>query len=791
MEDQDLATIQWDSTLSIQDRDVIAVEHPLAIKNIHNGIKTFGLGQPFDRIMDERNVQGCIPLYIRSNDPLCPPLLSANTSTRNVLLKITVPKRTGRKRKRGTDGPFVGEYLSELPEEIVARHPLRLAPTGMHDYSEGQNAKRIRSQKRLDKPLDVLRALHDNVANYTMEAVADIPYTHRFRAPANFQHSTNQTELIPKIQELMVPGEIDGLRKFAFNKQKGWRNNSSFLPPPTYTNEALPANWTGFVNDGRPQYSGNKPSSQSHRIKYVTFDIKEVPLVTELQPPTDDIVKSCIVQVKAAFDERPVWTRRALLSHLQSPLPKYFFDHAIAHCCYQFKSGPFREAIVKFGIDPRIDPAYYGCQTIIFADRKQKGRWADPRENTEAYKGKFARSHIFDGKNLYPDGSVWQICDIEDPIIANMFDSDDALRDHYDGDAQGDGYISNGVLAKARTIMKAKINAISEGIHFTDESFASSLKFPNCYEHNKKRSREILFLVPDMAPTQEEVELLKVVEKNIPIQDLGNDARRRRIKIAEREVGKGAITQPKEKLRRQRAGKKNNSQKGQESETPGEMATSFPMTLPPRPQGRPTVTFADDLAIAAFDSYQDTGGIQPAGHDLPGGYKDTWNAQPGQPQFEPQIQEFASQEQTFTEQLLHSPPRTFTEQLLDSPGQYFTEQLGDSQPQRFTAQPVDPQLQYFPPPPPQSFPILPQQAARRMSQASYTPQNAGRERIGSVACAAQPMNLTPKQTEKRKGKQQETADDAEENYSDCESDQTDIVDFSSVALKKLPGPPVF
>ena len=101
---------------------------------------------------------------------MCPALLSHNSQTRNVLLKITVPKRTGRKRKRGSNGPFLGELKStELDgDSNDAPRSLSLAATGMDESRETLYAKRIRSQRRLDHPREILRSLQDNINDYTV-----------------------------------------------------------------------------------------------------------------------------------------------------------------------------------------------------------------------------------------------------------------------------------------------------------------------------------------------------------------------------------------------------------------------------------------------------------------------------------------------------------------------------------------------------------------------------------------------------------------------------------------------
>ena len=54
-----------------------------------------------------------MPLYFRPDNPTVRPLTSHNAASHNVIIKVTVPSRTGRKRKRGTDAPF--EYHDAPP----------------------------------------------------------------------------------------------------------------------------------------------------------------------------------------------------------------------------------------------------------------------------------------------------------------------------------------------------------------------------------------------------------------------------------------------------------------------------------------------------------------------------------------------------------------------------------------------------------------------------------------------------------------------------------------------------
>lgn len=47
-----------------------------------------------------------LALQLRSEDPFRRPIHSKSATTSNIVLRITVPRRTGRKRKRGSTEPF-------------------------------------------------------------------------------------------------------------------------------------------------------------------------------------------------------------------------------------------------------------------------------------------------------------------------------------------------------------------------------------------------------------------------------------------------------------------------------------------------------------------------------------------------------------------------------------------------------------------------------------------------------------------------------------------------------------
>ena len=98
-------------------------------------------------------VKKLISVSLRPDDPFAKRLLSTPVRTNNLLLKVTVPRRTGRKRKRGTSGPFLAEDET------------------------GSNG----SQALFDAPT-IHRSLQDNVSTYKVAIAGVVDETHRFRS---------------------------------------------------------------------------------------------------------------------------------------------------------------------------------------------------------------------------------------------------------------------------------------------------------------------------------------------------------------------------------------------------------------------------------------------------------------------------------------------------------------------------------------------------------------------------------------------------------------------------------
>ncbi|KFZ09673.1 hypothetical protein V502_08571 [Pseudogymnoascus sp. VKM F-4520 (FW-2644)] len=512
-------------------RKVVAVEHPMAINDVDITMKTFGRGAPLAQILDAEDYDGCLPLFLRPEDPSCPPNLSQNAPTNNVLIKVTIPKRTGRKRKRGSQDPF--EYHPDIQEA-------ESDPLDHDDQSPG-----LLSHSRLDDPKYLQKRLRDCRGYYHIEPVGTIEQTHRYRGLSDFHYSTTHGNYMTKFRNTIMTGDLDKIKQYKLDPSRGPRQMTELIPPPTMTDHPLPFNWGYHQNPTirvTTDHQTGKKTLINHSTParlatlYVAHDIPVTPSGPTNPPPDDPLLISVIEELQAALSERPIWTRRAIMNRIGASPGVYLLKPAMQYVGYQFRGGPWRDAIIRYGVDPRTDPKYRFYQTLFFKiyDEVEKvpGQpWTDIRsEYTRRAQVTDVSldSHIFDGTKLSLDGKIWQVCDITDPMIQRLA-STSTLRSTCD--LEVNGWYCNGTWAKIKAVMRTKISAIRAGKHVPDEAFETVLKVPDLVEE-KAKAGKVSIPMPD----------LKKV--GIKVGESVNGARKKRIRMAARRWKAGGAKIP-------------------------------------------------------------------------------------------------------------------------------------------------------------------------------------------------------------------------------------------------------
>jgi general transcription factor 3C polypeptide 5 (transcription factor C subunit 1) len=288
---------------------------------------------------------------------------------------------------------------------------------------------------------------------------------------------------------------VQDLRKFKLDPSRGPKENEELIPGPTLSDKALPFNWgyhqnstikvTTDDNTGEQMLINNSAVSKVHTF-YVTHDCETVPTGPPSLPPPEPMITAILTELQQLLDERPIWTRRAILNRLSNDNPAlYLLKPAIQYLAYQFRGGPWRDAIVKYGVDPRKDPKYRIYQTLFFKVVDERLSVRQPGDPWHDIRSEYTRraqrddtnisSHIFDGQSISLDGKIWQVCDITDPLLRKLLDTE-TLRTECD---DRDGWFCNGTMAKVKAVMRTKITAIQLGRDVAEEDFAKTLEIPD------------------------------------------------------------------------------------------------------------------------------------------------------------------------------------------------------------------------------------------------------------------------------------------------------------------------
>lgn len=353
----------------------------------------------------------------------------------------------------------------------------------------------VGSVGRQDPPETILRRLRDNPDLYQAEAVGMIRDSHRYRGLADFQFANSNTPFLKNVAEHLLPLNcmyssrftreedlanmpiVSRIRQFKLEEGVAIGAGLEVVPPPHFTDKIVGFNYNyeqnpGIVDQGLNEEGetrlinrqGRNKFSYGHFIHHDAFPAPDRP--TRMDGEAQKVPESLIQQLRDAMKERPVWTRRAIINQVQGNYTESVLKVALQLMGYQFRGGPFRDAIVKYGIDPRHDPKYRQYQTLSFKLAKNlvgatKVPWQTIRRGqVKSYaKNDDPTSHIWDGESYSTDGKLWQICDITDPFMVEIITNAPVRSDC---DLSESGWFYRGTWQKIKAAMKAKMIAITK-----------------------------------------------------------------------------------------------------------------------------------------------------------------------------------------------------------------------------------------------------------------------------------------------------------------------------------------
>ncbi|KIX08946.1 uncharacterized protein Z518_00024 [Rhinocladiella mackenziei CBS 650.93] len=441
---------------------VLSVEHPCIVQNPGRALRMIGGSREVAQGL-EMNSDKPLGLRFRPENPASKPVVSYNMKTNNLLLKFTVPKRTGRKRKRGSDDPFIEHSTDAAPRKDVSH---------------------------------LLQTLRDHPENCRVEPLGAIHSTHTWRTMPDFAYSTRGSFFLNELQAKIFPQRYPLIKQWDFPRTYGLTDTET-VPPPVLSTQGLPVNYTYRQNPAVKAVVDPLTGKQTLRntqapTKLFTYQVQYGDKEWPVKPNPKCLPLSQLPEshqkmyqlMRDLFEERPIWTRRALMNQFPDDAPFYLARPLIAYLAFSIRSGPWRDTLCRYGVDPRTDRSYRKYQSVLIQllprDRDRTGarqefarRWA--RSNDR-------RSHIFTGRQRMPyDGQSWQLCDLQDPLLKSLVDTPD-IYIRNECETRYFGWYSNGTMAKIRVALKAKADALTSGEAMDEAALERFLKLPDQWD---------------------------------------------------------------------------------------------------------------------------------------------------------------------------------------------------------------------------------------------------------------------------------------------------------------------
>jgi len=298
----------------------------------------------------------------------------------------------------------------------------------------------------------------------------------------DLQYATTTDTAMQNLREHIVPGVVNATKGFSLPPDQILGPGQYVGPPPAFTNDnpslAIPYPY-GYRQNSYVKFTtsntgeivaSNLSKARTYKIPSMTFDDEKVPTARPPELLAEEHLEAgwqhAIKELRALLEERPIATKRMIRNTFNAKkIRDYHLKAAFAYCGYVFTKGPWRDAIVKYGLDPRKDPKYRKYQILMFKLNESGATWL----NNKSYWKKTAQhvqpgvlgtdDHTFNGKTIgVIEGKQWQLCDISDPLIRRILDTPN-LRPNCD---LSDGWYLNGTCAKASVIMKDKLMRIKD-----------------------------------------------------------------------------------------------------------------------------------------------------------------------------------------------------------------------------------------------------------------------------------------------------------------------------------------
>jgi general transcription factor 3C polypeptide 5 (transcription factor C subunit 1) len=227
-------------------------------------------------------------------------------------------------------------------------------------------------------------------------------------------------------------------------------------------------------------------------LQIISFAQQHIPgtLSARQSIPEDASVENIIGRLQEALQIRPVASVQFLWNEFDTEPSEDAFYKALSYCGYVFQNGPWKGSVVRFDVDPRMNPAYRKYQTIHLPVNEDPIVFgADGTLNLlvgfSAHRPAHRQCHIFDGQTITAGVQSWQLCDITDNQLSRVI----STETFHMVPCEATGYLLNGTWVKLEQIMWDKLICLRDGNLLLLDDYEKLLAIPDEYKFDGKIDR--------------------------------------------------------------------------------------------------------------------------------------------------------------------------------------------------------------------------------------------------------------------------------------------------------------
>ncbi|KAG9219138.1 hypothetical protein CCMSSC00406_0001548 [Pleurotus cornucopiae] len=479
---------------------IYAVEYPGYVKlsSVPQAIENLGGQACLENAFKRTNADGLVELKLRPHNPFSHPIPGETVPTNNIILKIVKRKRK-QARAPYADG-FEGEYTATAVG--VATKTVRFRSMADYQYQPNPSDSLVKLRHAMET-MDIqgIRsyAFPEEKEDYGIELGASS--SSAGPAPRHATDPNLDPQLLGTTEEPASTSSTVPSTEGPQAEPITTISNLRMFPPPVFSRQLIPMNYgykanpASVVSTVVDEKTGEEKKRLINRMRWkglgpasIMFQDEKVP---DKPPQSVEAMRSqmdgtLLQKMQEYFAVRPIWTRHALMNQFSVAQAREIVNSKVLLplVCYVFQDGPYRDTLVRFGYDPRKDPSARFYQRIYFRNsnhpierpsvvNKRQERSSRTEDHGGSSEAERKGSHIFDGVTLTKETAAFQLCDITDPMLKQMIDECDDLRDVCN---ERDGWYTTHSLERIKTILRHKFFSLLDGYPATDEECVALLE---------------------------------------------------------------------------------------------------------------------------------------------------------------------------------------------------------------------------------------------------------------------------------------------------------------------------